>query len=318
MALLIHDELYMVISDIIYLTNIFGVNNIIELIKMKILIPINDSGLWTVMKHVEKDNGKILVEMKTFLALEEEYFNKYVEETTLLKSQKIKQLKYFIYEKSINIDAKKMEDLIIIENECDLKNRRLTDIMNVEIQNESAMINDMKRFNRMIFLNQALLYCAQLGATDSILEAKTREFLDAKISPYLQLQQSGKPEESFLDILEMKKIPNLGLLYTKNIISLIDILKVRENINGKIFRKWYRSIDYDEDEVRDVLLGINKINLKVKAMTWLLPTVIGFNNPMLGSLCSAMDSFILQKLQEGWNPRLFLDNVLKEKLIRQI
>lgn len=49
-------------------------------------------------------------------------------------------------------------------------------------------------------------------------------------------------------------------------------------------------------------------------MKWVVPTIIGVLNTPLGIVSSAIENFFISKILEGWNPNLFLDDILSKKL----
>ena len=45
-----------------------------------------------------------------------------------------------------------------------------------------------------------------------------------------------------------------------------------------------------------------------------MPTIIGIINTPLGLVASSVENFFISKILQGWNPNLFLDDVLGKKL----
>jgi hypothetical protein len=120
---------------------------------------------------------------------------------------------------------------------------------------------------------------------------------------------------SFKKISELKGIPDLYDLFKRGTITIDNILDCRDKYSGGLFRKWYSSTDYDE---QNVLMAL--VNTSVKEAPWIkaarviYPNVIGLMGPLPGLVASAVDSYIVGKILAGWNPSLFLDDVYKSKI----
>jgi hypothetical protein len=167
---------------------------------------------------------------------------------------------------------------------------------------------------RIISLNESLLYGEALTAKNIILDGFVKSYLQIKFSPYLSRGNSGL--EIFSKILTLKRVPDLGNLYLKNVITISDILQIRNDVNGKKFRQWYLDKNYSEDEFISELLKKGKAdsNIITKLLRWSIPNMIGLANPVLGIGASGIDSFIIEKIIKGWNPNIFLDDVLKRAI----
>src|SRR5690606_27082101 len=121
----------------------------------------------------------------------------------------------------------------------------------------------------------------------------------------------------FEDILNNKRIPDLTNLYLDGVISLGEIVKLRNSIDGKKFRQWLESEDYNHDEVYKRLLSNGSSILQntwLRLVRWAAPTLIGFVNTFAGVVASAIDSVVVEKLINGWHPKFFLDNQLSIRL----
>ena len=52
----------------------------------------------------------------------------------------------------------------------------------------------------------------------------------------------------------------------------------------------------------------------VKVARYITPLVIGIQSPILGSVITGIDSFIISKMLKGWHPIFFLDDRLSKKV----
>lgn len=120
--------------------------------------------------------------------------------------------------------------------------------------------------------------------------------------------------DALIRIEQQKGFPDLGELFVNRIIDLDDILKLRDSFNGKLFRYWAKSTEYEETLMRqDVMNSVNNvIGSKVLQPLRLLGTnLIGIAGFIPGIAASAFDSYILDSVLKGWHPNFFLDDKLK-------
>jgi hypothetical protein len=96
-----------------------------------------------------------------------------------------------------------------------------------------------------------------------------------------------------------------------------DILKLRDNYEGKKFREWLEIEDFDSKRIYVQLLRSRK-NLSPYSwqslLRWFIPTVVGIINTPAGVAVSAVDNFVVSRLMGDWHPNLFLDERLSKKL----
>ena len=156
------------------------------------------------------------------------------------------------------------------------------------------------------------------------MDSEIHATLNSKIAPLFAEGAAHDCVDVFQDILSNKGVPRLGYLYSKGIVSLPDILKMRDNIDGILFRKWYASTDYDTQTVLKVLLNKVQGNLQSVAarhIRWLYPKIIGILNPIAGITSSYVESFVVDKILKpifdsrgvfvGYKPALLLDRLCK-------
>ena len=117
------------------------------------------------------------------------------------------------------------------------------------------------------------------------------------------------------------RVYNLGQLFVEKIINLDDILKIRDNFNGKIFRYWAKMTDYEEGVMRqEIMNSVNNI-LGAKCLQpirMLACNLIGIGGFLPGMAASAFDSYVLDKVLKGWHPNFFLDNELKRMIDKSV
>ena len=91
-------------------------------------------------------------------------------------------------------------------------------------------------------------------------------------------------------------------------------LDLRETFNSKLFRSWFTDPTNTKEDIYYELMKNHSINIKFNLIKWLVPTIIGVLNTPLGVAASSVENFFISKLLQGWNPNLFLDDILSKKL----
>jgi hypothetical protein len=216
---------------------------------------------------------------------------------------------------------KKTESLIVEELNYDLRNKNLTDSFNIKSLNSKKIhVNDIYKILRILNLNKTIIYASELGIESFITDGEVSNYLLKKLTPSLKKNYRNSSLENFQKIIQYKGIPDLGSLYLKGIIGIEDIIELRENTNGKKFRDWYFSKDYNNsDTVQNFLMNkVVRDNSFTKHLRWIIPNLISIKNPMLGVISSYTESFIIDKIFKGWQPNIFIDNHLKRTIDNKI
>lgn len=175
---------------------------------------------------------------------------------------------------------------------------------------------DILPLMRLNYANKSLIYQSQLQIDSLYTESDIQTLISLKLSPAL-LNKSSQPNDLFENILKDKQIADFSELYINNFVSISEILKIRDDINGRKFREWLSDINYNKEiaykELLSRLPGVAG-KASTKLIRWAYPTIIGLLNPAGGVFASAFDSFILEKMLKKWHPSFFLDDVLSAKL----
>ena len=123
--------------------------------------------------------------------------------------------------------------------------------------------------------------------------------------------------DALIRIEQQKGFPDLGELFIKGIVKLDDILKLRNDFQGKIFRYWAQRTNYEEQLMRQEIMNSVHNILGSKCMNpirFIGTNLIGLLGFIPGLAASAFDSFILDKISKGWHPNFFLDDKLKKMI----
>jgi hypothetical protein len=320
MAILVHDKICVDIDNFEQFDYIFGITDLCKLIEQNIIEIINTNGnIISLMRPYESKYFKLSSFFKV------DYLN-YIEDSLVSKYSKnnveVKQLLYYIESKQIKLDMKEINNEIDKENLYDLNNQNLGNALSMKMGEPQEIHKvDAIKVLRNANMNRALIYGAHINASNILLDSYAKEFLNLKFSPLLSQYISTSSVDSFNKVLDLNEIPDLGKLYLNGIISVDDIINIRNNVEGKMFRLWYNSIDYNPEVAVKTLIKSKSKSVSARitdSIRWIIPNAIGIFNPVLGVASSAVDSFVVSKILKGWNPSLFLDDKLKNNIDKRI
>ncbi|MNK42089.1 hypothetical protein D3C87_607700 [compost metagenome] len=232
----------------------------------------------------------------------------------------VESLVYTAGQSCLSIDGAWMSELVRWEDVSDLTNGRVTNLLGFENQYSNIMVSDADTLPlfRLNQANRSLIYQKELDLTTLSTEFGTREILASKFGSY-QAGQMTDPVGLFQEIRSLKQLPDLTALYLNNVISIKTIVELRNSVDGRKFREWFESEDYNKAKVYKVLMSTPKRSIKgdlLKHIRWAIPTIIGVFNTPIGVAASFAESYLLGKLLSGWHPNLFLDNILTVGLER--
>jgi len=318
-GLLVHDEIYLTFQDFNKLFDVFPAGDILALLESSLLNIIPDGNILpAIPNHEPRKFG-------TLRSIEDnqqfEFFERNVSEnkTIPLKS---KQNIIQYAENSIvpnNLSSEKVDTLLTKEISTDLQNENTKSILGLKSHSiEDLDPIDVYKILRIAHMCKSLLYQQFFNIASATIDGYCNDYLNAK-SSLLNKQRNNYSIKSFTDVLSMKEIPDFSFLYQKSIVSVKDILEWRNNINGRLFREWYRKNDYDKQSLIAALLNSSKFNNSyVGLIRWVVPSVIGILSTVSGIITSAVDSLIIDKLISGWNPYMYLDKVLQRSIDEKI
>lgn len=322
-SLLIHDKIVVRQYALEFLIVLFGVESIISLFKNKrlevfdntnkhpVLLP---DGKFYKLRSIENyDTGNL----QTTDTLEKRLLYKYQD-----KKKQIDELMQLIESNSIFVDLEKVAKESSIEIESDLNNAEFRKQFLIDSTSHNEIKPpDIYKILRLDYINRTLLYSFNSGSINTVAESSTEKILTLKYNSFISNETNPDSISLFQKILTDKQIPDLINLYNHRVLTFNDILEISENINGKKFRDWYFSTNYNKDEVYFGLLkSVNsKSTSLIKAtLKWFIPNAISLINPLLGKPTSIITSPLINKLIKEWHPNLFLDDVLKKTIDENI
>jgi len=226
-----------------------------------------------------------------------------------------------VEKKKIDIDGGWTGHLVENELYYDLNNKNVTELLSIEAESKVDIPDsDILSFMRLCYLNKSLIYQNEVNADFLLTEGYASKILANKVSPVLK--NNTEPDKLFNKILTDKGIPDLGSLIIDGIIKFEHILELRNSVDGKKFRHWFKEKGWNKALVYEELMKFNSsIASKswVRIVRWIYPNLIGMTTSGIAGVgAAAFDSLIVDKLLKGWHPNFFLDDRLKEHINTEI
>ncbi len=226
-------------------------------------------------------------------------------------------LLYLIDEKKKVIDQEKIKELALKETLNDLKNEQfVTD--NSILRKNKLGLTEFHQLNilRLHELNTVAVTAGLLGADALKTDGEISELMNRKCASVFR-DKLKDGVSSIQSILHKKGFPDLGELFYNHVIDLDDILKLRNSLQGSLFRYWAMKDAYDEAEMqKDIMNSVHTVlGSKISgAIRFGLCSAIGLFSAVPGIAASAIDSFILNRILQGWHPNFFLDDKVKDRI----
>lgn len=230
-------------------------------------------------------------------------------------------LLYLIDEKKMVVDQEQIMDLARNETLNDLKNWQFA-AENSILRTNIFGLTEFHQLNilRLHELNTVAVTAGLLGADALKTDGQISELMNHKCASVFA-EQLKDGLSGIQSILRKKGFPDLGELFVNNVIDLEDILKLRENLQGKLFRYWALTDGYEEAQMQqDIMNSVhNLLGTKLSnAVRFVACNALGLFSSVSGVVASAFDSFILSKVAQGWHPNFFLDESVKEMIDAKI
>lgn len=312
-SLLIHDEIIIGSDDFIATTRNLGIKDTLELLRSGAIKIIDRSSSACI--SVEGKNlstGWVRPVGDVF-----EFIEGKIKSLPLISRRDTQQAMLLIEDHLQPLNQSEMEERVTKEIEFDLSNSTFREKLEIHSESRKEIhARDITTISRCIEIITGLIIQEKIKAQNILLDGYSTTYLGSKFGSLTP--KIDNSVNLFESILRKKGVPNLYELYSRKIISIEETIELRESFNGKIFRHWYESRNYDEDEVIRELLQRKGQTLKEKILRFTAPILAGGISPLAGALASAADSFIITRLIEGWTPALFLDDVLQKNIDKKV
>lgn len=226
-------------------------------------------------------------------------------------------LLYLIDEKKEVIEQEKIKQLTLKETLHDLKNEPFVTANEILRKNKWGQ-TEYHQLNilRLHELNTVVVTAGLLGANALKTDGEISVLMGKKCaSVFADKLKDGVT--AIQSILHKKGFLDLGELFYNQVIDLEDILKLRNSLHGKLFRYWAMNDEYDETQMQmDIMNSVHTVlGSKLSgAIRFVACSALGLVSSIPGIAASAIDSFILNKILNGWHPNFFLDDKVKERI----
>lgn len=328
-AILTYDQVYIEGNHIWDVLQVFGSVYIEELLRADILHFIPDNTLNPVMMRksdkvwrpdffpysssVTNNKRDIVFEplQAEWSEIEITFYHKKIE------GKEAQAFLYLIDDKKKVIDQEKIKELTLKETQNDLKNEPFVTDNSILRKNKRGL-TEFHELNilRLHELNTVAVTAGLLSADALKTDGEINELMNRKCaSVFREKMKDGV--SSIQSILHKKGFPDLGELFYNHVIDLDDILKLRNSLQGKFFRYWAMKDAYDEAEMqKDIMNSVHTLlGSKISgAIRFVACSAIGLFGSLPGIAASAIDSFILNRILQGWHPNFFLDDKMKERI----
>lgn len=324
MALLTFDRIYIEGMQICDVIQVFGSENLKKLLRLHILSIIPDQELVPVMmrenggewRHdffsyaIGRDDDMSNEDIHKWSHIEEGFrrFN--------FQGPDANAILYLVDENSVEIDnVKEIQEKINHETEMDSRSPIfLSDPNFYRRRPDGKWEYNMVSRVRLQELNKSAILTEVLGIDNVKMDAEISNLMTKKTaSLFSKTLHAGT--DALVRIEQQKGFPDLGELFINGVVSVDDILKLRESLNGKIFRYWAKTTDYEENLMRREIMNSTQNILGSKCtqpIRMLACNLVGLAGFLPGLAASSFDSYILDKVSKGWHPNFFLDDGLKK------
>lgn len=319
-AVLIHDCVAVELDAVYDLVQTFDFSNTIKLLQAGCFELIDHGGFNPALMKGKSKYGLLFLDGATIRSarsslerLESHLSKKYPENKTEIN---LLMLQVEKHRKIVNLQKDETESIFKKEIDFDLQNQNMVTAYGFSSKSHNEIEPaDVYKVLRLLFINKFLLLSNLAGALAVKVDGEAKSLLQQKISPIVQGGITHDPVNLFNEILQNKGIPDLSGLFISGLLSIEDVLSLRENINGEKFRNWFVTTHYDPAIVHRTLISKSVPQpVLTKLLRFIIPNAIGIANAPLGLVAGAIDSFLIDKILGGWHPNIFLDDHLKSQI----
>lgn len=311
MSFLVHDQVYIKIDGLEETIDLLGIEPTLNLISEKIIVIIDDEGTHT--GFLPNGGNNLLMNFSNCSSLKWDAILHRLEVKYKghFDSRLLKELVIKAEDSAIKIDGAWLGHLAQEEDMDDLQNSRILSHLRFTQSYDNIIVkdDDVLPLMRLNYLNKSLVYQNELKIDSLLTEAESQVLLNVKITRYAdRISEKGVP--IFHDILTTKQIPDLTNLYTQGLLTIHDLLTLRNSFEGLLFRKWLQNEGYDKKSIYKTLMSSNpSLNEKilVKLVRWSFPAAVGLQWPGAEIALKAINSLVVDKILRGWHPNFFLD-----------
>jgi hypothetical protein len=246
---------------------------------------------------------RLILESTINLELNEEFFQKNIVEET--------------YNDIIHSDY--LCSLLSIENHSNSKEQFINNLPNInnnqyKILGMNPVSDSIDYVLRIAEINLELIFGQTTANSDIGTSLGAERLLLNKLK---RRNVNQAVINGFFRLMELNNLPDIDQTLISGIFSIKDYIKIRNSRNAQLFRKWLRKCNVDDSRELekmyvDILRKISNINnLPIKLLRFFTTNSIGLLEPFSGMTIAAIDSLLIEKLLSGYNPSLFINDLSK-------
>lgn len=195
-------------------------------------------------------------------------------------------------------------------------NDRIRALLNIQSETIMSISNEDDTWSavRLCLFERSLEWSKQLKVDEILLEDEAKRYL-----LYKSDIQSYSTIQYFKRVLYAKGFPNLSILYYNDVISMKDIIRVRDKVAFGKFTSWLKNNNYNVRELELALLNGRSSNSIEKWLRWAVvcgaPLLLQ-TEPVVQTLTGIGLSFIEQLLPQFSGqqiPVIYFDGVLSKQ-----
>lgn len=305
-AILLHDLIYIRIDSLEEFIDVMGIDNTNKLLSCGILKILDG---WFEPGFVEGGNNSNI--FMNFQKPTDEVINRII--FRLRRKYQISQCSFISHILKNELEYFEEPSFIDYQAKCSMENDLEDDNIRslLKITSPSSFnINDdeILSITRLYILNRNIEWSRYINTDELFIESGAKNILLCKAD----LNPRETVLGGFDEIWNAKSIPNLSYLYIQNLISIDDIIELRNNIEGLKFRQWIKSTEYNIVEIRKKLMERVPDNLLAKFLRFCIVEGLGIFGEPWGICASIMD--FLQSQYKNWSPQIYLDSILPKYL----
>lgn len=319
-AILLNDKLVLLADDSFWLFQLFNLQQLRKLFEANVFQIINDKISHFIIREGKRKSAVGHVRMQS------NYIDVIEAKLAVMSpgksiTQSGKNILYNIEANQLRINENEIRDQIEKETNHDLQIVKLRKKLKIHSKDlDDIRKADILKILNLFYNNRALNVASALKADNIILDPSSKTIIESKLRPstFKSFFQKTDSINIFEEINSKKELPNLGELFINEIIDIDDIIQIRDNIEGQLFRAWFHSNEYDRAHFEKTLLN-NKEQSKIVKYTnkvrWVIPPIVGVVGGIPSGIVAAYaNSKFVSKFLNGWHPNLFLDNVLRSSI----
>lgn len=327
----IHDITYIKTTDLFLLFKYLSVDRTIRLLQSDCIKLIDDNGLDTGLL-IDSNNKKFIGFFENSYMYPDrkkaEHFNSSFDYLVFQtdKAPVPKELKsallFNVEKRTLQFNIDETIEKIKKELDYDFQNGNITNSLGIDHNNiENIPSDNIDKVFRLVKSNQGLLYSAMLNVDNLICEANSSVDYKNKFNNLYNVSVNISAE-SFNYLTNKFGVPDFTDLILNNTLTIDEFIELRQKRGSAKFRDWFYELDFNKEKAIENLIsqtaGIKNKNKILTFLRWSFSNAIGIIEPISGTVYSALDTFVLDRLFSGWSPNLYLNKSLSEYLNKKV